>query len=116
MNAREKLGEIELGQASPRPAHEELEQRVEKRTEQLKQANEALVRNEAELQHAKEAAEAANRAKSDFLANMSHEIRTPMAAVLGYADRMLEPDQQPSDRLDCVNTIRRNAEHLLTLI
>jgi len=47
---------------------------------------------------------------------MSHEIRTPMAAILGYADRMLEPDQQPSDRLDCVTTIRRNSEHLLTLI
>jgi signal transduction histidine kinase/DNA-binding NarL/FixJ family response regulator len=110
------LGEIEIGQNSLRRAHEDLEQRVEKRTEQLRQANDALVRNETELQHAKNAAEAANRAKSDFLANMSHEIRTPMAAVLGYADRMLEPDQQPSDRLDCVNTIRRNAEHLLTLI
>jgi signal transduction histidine kinase/DNA-binding response OmpR family regulator len=110
------LGEIEIGQNSLRRAQEELEQRVEKRTEQLRQANEALVKNETELQHAKDAAEGANRAKSDFLANMSHEIRTPMAAVLGYADRMLEPDQQPSDRLDCVNTIRRNAEHLLTLI
>jgi signal transduction histidine kinase/DNA-binding response OmpR family regulator len=110
------LGEIERGQNSLRSAHEELEQRVEKRTEQLKAANEALVKNETELQHAKNAAESANRAKSDFLANMSHEIRTPMAAVLGYADRMLEPDQQPSDRLDCVNTIRRNAEHLLTVI
>ncbi len=110
------LGEIELGQNSLRSAHEELEQRVEKRTEQLRQANDALVKNETELQHAKNAAESANHAKSDFLANMSHEIRTPMAAVLGYADRMLEPDQQPSDRLDCVNTIRRNAEHLLAVI
>src|SRR3989440_308516 len=110
------LVEIEIGQNSLRNAHEELERRVEKRTEQLRQANDALVRNETELQHAKNAAEAANRAKSDFLANMSHEIRTPMAAILGYADRMLEPDQQPSDRIDCINTVRRNSEHLLTLI
>src|SRR6266850_2540669 len=71
---------------------------------------------EAQVLAAKNAAEAANRAKSAFLANMSHEIRTPMGAILGYADRMLEPDQQPSDRLDCLNTIRRNGEHLLTLI
>ncbi|HEV8377572.1 MAG TPA: ATP-binding protein [Tepidisphaeraceae bacterium] len=71
---------------------------------------------EAQVLAAKDAAEAANRAKSAFLANMSHEIRTPMGAILGYADRMLEPDQQPSDRLDCLNTIRRNGEHLLTLI
>ena len=71
---------------------------------------------EAQVLAAKDAAEAANRAKSAFLANMSHEIRTPMGAILGYADRMLEPDQQPSDRLDCLNTIRRNGEHLLMLI
>ena len=73
-------------------------------------------RAEAEQRHAKEQAQSANRAKSDFLANMSHEIRTPLAAIIGYADRMLEPGLEPSDRLDCVNTIRRNGEHLLTLI
>ncbi len=68
------------------------------------------------LEVALAAADAANRAKSAFLANMSHEIRTPMTAILGYADLLLEPAQAPRDRLDAVQTIRRNGEHLLSII
>jgi signal transduction histidine kinase/DNA-binding response OmpR family regulator len=69
-----------------------------------------------ELAIAKETAEAANSAKSDFLANMSHEIRTPMTAMVGFAEMMLQPGQDPADRADCVHTILRNAQHLLALI
>jgi PAS domain S-box-containing protein len=68
------------------------------------------------LQEAKARADAANVAKSEFLANMSHEIRTPMSAILGYADLLLDPDQSPRDRMDCVQTIRRNGQHLLAVI
>jgi PAS domain S-box-containing protein len=71
---------------------------------------------EEQLKAAKETAELATRSKSEFLANMSHEIRTPITAMVGFADIMLDPDQTQSDRVDGLQTIRRNAKHLLDLI
>ena len=73
-------------------------------------------RHTAQMAAAKEAAEAADRAKGDFLARMSHEIRTPMSAILGYSDLMLDPGLTRSDRVDSLQAIRRNGRHLLTLI
>jgi len=71
---------------------------------------------ERELLHAKATAEAASRAKSAFVANMSHEIRTPMTAILGYADLLNNANQSIDERAKCIQTIRRNGEHLLTII
>ena len=70
----------------------------------------------SELARAKEIAEAASKAKSDFLANMSHELRTPMTAILGYAELLEDPESTDGQRTDCVRTIRRSGQHLLTII
>ncbi|HEY1931960.1 MAG TPA: ATP-binding protein [Acetobacteraceae bacterium] len=73
-------------------------------------------RTDAKLQKAKEAAEAANLAKSRFVVGISHELRTPLNAVLGYA-QILDLDQTiPAHRREAIRTIRRSGEHLAGLI
>jgi len=90
--------------------------RLARQTQNLRLSHANLLTTNQELGEARDAAQTANRAKSQFLANMSHEIRTPMNAILGYAQILLRRTDLPSDQQHAIHTIQRSGDHLLSLI
>lgn len=112
--------------ASPEPQANALLQESQVHQIELEMSNEALLEakakleelillQSAELLHAKGAAEASSRAKSEFLSNMSHEIRTPLNAILGFTYLMRHADPTPlqKQRLEMISDA---ASHLLSVL
>jgi PAS domain S-box-containing protein len=79
------------------------------------QLEETVQQRTAELLLARDAAEAANKAKSAFLANMSHELRTPLNAILGFSALIRRDPQLSGRQRENIEIINRSGEHLLTL-
>ncbi|WP_305044152.1 ATP-binding protein [Geoalkalibacter sp.] len=92
-----------------------LEEQVRLRTAELSLANAALNETVDALRQAKDAAEAANRAKSTFLANLSHEVRTPMVGILGMSDLLLKSELGPRQR-QLAETVQSSGQSLLGIL
>lgn len=90
------------------------EEESERQTLMLMEEIEAHARTDAELQRAKNAADAANLAKSRYIVGLSHEIRTPLNAISGYAQLLQRSTRGTT--ADSVSVIRRSATHLADLV
>ena len=84
--------------------------------EALEQQTLSLAAMATQLSSAKDAAEAANQAKSDFLANMSHELRTPLTGVIGFSRLLAESANLTEEDRHRVGIVREGGESLNTLI
>jgi signal transduction histidine kinase/CheY-like chemotaxis protein len=83
---------------------------------QNREVHEQILFQIEELKKARDAADLANRAKSQFLSNMSHELRTPLNAIIGFSDILRYSEELSDEDKDSVQEITQAGNHLLHLI
>lgn len=97
-------------------AHDELELRVQERTQELQDANQRLHQLVTELEQARHLAEVANQVKTNFLANMSHEFRTPLNGILGMTYLLKMGKNVDDSQQQSLTTISTCGEYLLAMV
>ena len=116
---RRQIAEKEAARAHLAETNQQLVEHartIEKQRQQESELREQLEKKQGELTEALRMAQASNRAKTTFLNNMSHDIRTPMNAIIGFTD-LAERHIDDTERVrDCLDTVKRSSEHLLSLI
>jgi signal transduction histidine kinase/ligand-binding sensor domain-containing protein len=114
----QRTADLRESEGRYRALAEDLDARVRDRTRALQEEIGERKRTEEELTVARDAAEAAVRAKSAFLANMSHELRTPLNAIIGYSELLLEEaeDLGATGFERDLGRIRGAGQHLLALV